>query len=358
MKECPYCHLENPDQAKYCLACGRKLTDEKPRLLRVFKNKIRPEEKSDEKQLTNPETETPKDPEQHTVEETGVQDSAALKEETAPAQNDDFNPEPAKTPDPDAEFFEKELAKEKESKNLLGRLFAGDHVDSQAEYQPLSSRFQPDISSVDLETEERRRKEEQERREKQEQEARMSMMPGAQRNDKQKMILMTVICLLSCLVVILGLIVMTQSARNSSSRPHTPTSTSSMKRYFDDDYTDDWKESSSNATTFEEITDEEGWDLDDEDYDDSGEFIEDIISDDDPEPGYGYGDVYQTQFVMKVRSQPSLDAGTVGSLSAGEKVEIDETRTDDNGATWGHLADQSGWVCIRDRQQTYLAAEN
>lgn len=327
MKICPYCHLENPDQAKHCLACGKKLIDEKPKRFGIFKKKEKQEEQ------TNP------------------QKPVAQEEVSSPAQSaSDYETNgstPLKNNVEEDQFLE---GKTKEKGSVLDRLLSADQPEKRVEYTPLSDRLQPDISSVDMEAERRRRQEQLERQQKAQREAQMAMMPNSPKNDKQKMLLTGVICLLSCLVIVLGVIVMTQSARDHANRPHTPTDSSSIKRYFDDSYTDDWKSTQTDTNTFEEVEDTE-WAM----SDDSGEFIEDILSEEDTAgTSTGHGDLYITNYVMKVRQKPSLDAESIGSLEAQEEVEIVDTRTDSNGTIWGALANDEGWVCIQDSEQTYL----
>lgn len=311
MKICPYCHLENPDDAKHCLACGKKLTDEKPKWFGLKKRKSEqaPGEKSPE------ETSMPSQAEQNPKEDN---------------------------------VFEK-TDKNKEPKSILDRLLQSDQPDQQVEYTPLSSRLQPDISSVDLETEKRRRQEQLERQQKAQREAQEAMQPNSPKNDKQKILLTAVICLLSCLVLILALIVATQGSRDHGDRGSTPTSTSSIKRYFDDSYTDDWKSTQTETNSFEEIEPSETYS-----DADSGEFIEDILSEQNSQTS-SY-DLYVTNYVMKIREKPNLDAQSIGSLDAQEQVEIAATRTDDNGAVWGLLARDEGWVCIQDQDQVYLSS--
>ena len=321
MKICPYCHLENPDEAKHCLACGKKLTDEKPNWFGLRKRKAKSE--GEVAQANLEETSTPNT--QPTPESV----------QTEPNRNEDH-------------AFENQ-EKEQESKSILDRLLHADQPTEQVEYTPLSSRLQPDISSVDLEEERRRRQEQLERQQKAQREAQEAMQPESPKNDKQKMLLTAVICLLSCLVLVLALIVATQGSRDRNNRWDSPTSTSSIKRYFDDSYTDDWKSTQTETNSFEEIEDTQ-W-VDDEE---SGQFIEDILSEEGPQTSAS--NVYVTHYVMKVRQQPSLDAESISSLDAQEQVEIVSTKTDGNGAIWGLLAHDEGWVCIQDNQQTYLSS--
>lgn len=161
MKICPYCHLENPDEAKHCLACGKKLTDEKPNWFGLRKRKAKTDGKA--AQANQEETSTPNP--QPTPE--SVQDESNRNEDHA--------------------FENKE--KEQESKSILDRLLHADQPTEQVEYTPLSSRLQPDISSVDLEEERRRRQEQLERQQKAKREAQEAMQPESPKNDKQKMLL-------------------------------------------------------------------------------------------------------------------------------------------------------------------------
>ncbi len=63
---------------------------------------------------------------------------------------------------------------------------------------------------------------------------------------------------------------------------------------------------------------------------------------------------YRTNFVMKVRSQPSLSGKQVDRLTEGTTVEVTEFSTADDGGYWGKIgADR--WVCIKDKQMTYLS---
>ena len=321
MKICPYCHLENPDEAKHCLACGKKLTDEKPNWFGLRKRKTKTDGKAVQENLEETSTPNP----QLTPESVQAE----------PNRNEDHA------------FENKE--KEQESKSILDRLLHADQPTEQVEYTPLSSRLQPDISSVDLEEERRRRQEQLERQQKAQREAQEAMQPESPKNDKQKMLLTAVICLLSCLVLVLALIVATQGSRDRNNRWDSPTSTSSIKRYFDDSYTDDWKSTQTETNSFEEIEDTQ-W-VDDEE---SGQFIEDILSEEGPQTSAS--NLYVTHYVMKVRQQPSLDAESISSLDAQEQVEIVSTKTDGNGAIWGLLAHDEGWVCIQDNQQTYLSS--
>lgn len=317
MKICPYCHLENPDEAKHCLACGKKLTDEKPKWFGLRKEKTKQEPPKANGDINQEEMSAPIEQDtKATVQEEPKQDTSDKK------------------------------AKEKEAKSILDRLLQADKPDEQVEYTPLSSRLQPDISSVDLEEERRIRQEQRERQQKAQREAQEAMQPNNPKNDKQKMLLTAVICLLSCLVLVLALIVATQGSRNQGDRSHSSTTTSSIKRYFDDSYDDDWKSTQTQTNSFEEIESSK-WAEDG----DSGEFIEDILSEDASQSS----DLYITNYVMKVRQQPSLDAESIGSLDAQEQVEIVSTKTDADGSIWGSLAHDEGWVCIQDSQQTYLS---
>lgn len=67
---------------------------------------------------------------------------------------------------------------------------------------------------------------------------------------------------------------------------------------------------------------------------------------------------YQTNFVMNVRTGPSIDEDQVNQMDAGETIEIEKTQTNSDGSTWGKIAGSENWICISDSDTQYLTKIN
>lgn len=66
---------------------------------------------------------------------------------------------------------------------------------------------------------------------------------------------------------------------------------------------------------------------------------------------------YRANFVMKVRSGPSLEDGQTGRIDEGETVHISQNRESSDGSLWGKLEGSDGWVCLHDSEQTYFTKD-
>lgn len=66
---------------------------------------------------------------------------------------------------------------------------------------------------------------------------------------------------------------------------------------------------------------------------------------------------YRANFVMKVRSGPSLEDEQTGRIDEGETVHISQTRESSDGSLWGKLEGSDGWVCLHDSEQTYFTKD-
>lgn len=89
-------------------------------------------------------------------------------------------------------------------------------------------------------------------------------------------------------------------------------------------------------------------------------FFEDDSEEDDPTSESSQvnekeeGTAYVSQYVMKVRDEPSLEGGQIDRIAENQTVYIDRTKTASDDSLWGHLSNGKGWVCIQDSEQEYL----
>lgn len=63
---------------------------------------------------------------------------------------------------------------------------------------------------------------------------------------------------------------------------------------------------------------------------------------------------YQTNFVMNVRTGPSIDEDQINQIEAGQIIKIEKTQKNSDGAIWGKIAGSENWICISDSDTQYL----
>ncbi|WP_276904658.1 hypothetical protein [Faecalibaculum rodentium] len=62
---------------------------------------------------------------------------------------------------------------------------------------------------------------------------------------------------------------------------------------------------------------------------------------------------YEAVYNMNLRSSCHRDAGTVGSLPAGEQVDIELLERSEDNSVWGRI-EPGKWVCLKDAEYQYL----
>lgn len=294
MKTCPHCKSVNPDEAKFCNSCGQRLNE-------------KPDEAIDQEEPAGYSSMVPDIVSPPVVKETWQEHRERIRQEK-----------------------EEEAARKAEQERL---------------------------------EEEERLKAEL---------AKSAEQKEAEEARHQKTELVTIVSILTALVVVLGGVIIYQNFFAAPKPSQTPakfqpsgrtTEETQPRNYFDDSDLDDWRASRNKSTSpapgstgeqdFEEVTPEDG-----SAQDQDGNF-QDSAAPTPSNPVRNNTDntdvqTYQANFVMKLRSNPSLSASQVGSIAQGEQVEIDQTRTDDDGSLWGQIAGSDHWVCIRDDTETYL----
>lgn len=68
------------------------------------------------------------------------------------------------------------------------------------------------------------------------------------------------------------------------------------------------------------------------------------------------GEVYQTEYNMKVRNAPDYEAEQLGRRAKGQSVRIVQTQSGSNSSIWGQLAD-GGWICLQDADLVYCSRQ-
>ncbi len=63
---------------------------------------------------------------------------------------------------------------------------------------------------------------------------------------------------------------------------------------------------------------------------------------------------YQANYVMNVRSGPSIDEDRVNQIDEGDIVDVDKIQKNSNGSTWGRLEGSENWVCLFDTDTEYF----
>lgn len=180
-------------------------------------------------------------------------------------------------------------------------------------------------------------------------------------DNSPKPAVIAVVLILSALVLLLGTIVVLQMINQSGSKeptfnpPKIDTLEESKVTYFDSSYNDDWKNS--------RPSDEGEQEFEDLSSPSSQQETNPVSQENSASQEFDSSDLeesqtYRAQYVMKVRSKPSMDADQVGRLAENEEVKIDEVSKQNDGSTWGRISGTSHWVCLNDSEMTYMERVN
>lgn len=342
MKKCPQCQQESLDEAHFCANCGASL-DPPQKLSRQAKRKQVNTKESD---LQTESSSTPS-PDQ----ETSNPSSQEKKESSKKSKEENTTPSKEKSVKDSSQESRKEEPKDKDDQ---------DSKEKQEEKKDKEPKWHSFLFQ---------KKEENEEEEDEDEE-------GEDHPEDMQRMLFIAVCFLGLLVIFLSGLLIYQDlssntheegkvvVQNQPSLSEETLETNSIQKESSTS-TSTLSETSESSTKTFSLTHEEGRVLprrageprEESSTQSSKESSEEKSSTQSSKSSTTTSSSnasYQANYVMNVRSGPSIDEDQVSQIDEGDIVDVDKTQKNSDGSTWGRLEGSENWVCLSDSDTEYF----